>query len=71
LKGKNPESLLSEIQKKIYDLFTSDIELGVSEIKNRIDAPLPTIKKSVARLVEYKLIERLGQGPATRYKKVI
>ena len=71
LKGNNPESLLSEPQKKIYDLFLIDIELGVSEIKNRIDVPLPTIKKSVARLLEHKLIERLGQGRATRYKKVV
>ena len=70
LKGNNPESLLSEIQKKIYDLFVADVELGVSGIKNRINVPLPTIKKSVARLVERGLIERLGQGRAARYKRV-
>ena len=69
LKGNNPESLLSDTQKKIYDLFVVDIELGVSKIKSKINAPLPTIKKTVSRLVEYGLIEKLGQGPATRYKR--
>lgn len=67
LGGNDPKSLLSETQKKIYDLFSDDIELGVSAIKNKIDIPLPTIKKSTARLAEYGLIEKLGQGPATRY----
>jgi len=69
LSGNNLESLLSEIQKKIYDLFSDNDELSVSEIKNKIGAPLPTIKKAVARLLEHKLIEKFGQGPATRYKK--
>lgn len=68
LKGKDPESLLSDTQKKIYDLFTDNIELRVSEIKKKTDIPLPTIKQSVARLTKYGLIEKLGQGPATRYR---
>jgi len=70
LNENNPEGLLSEIQKKIYDLFADYAELSVSEIKNKIDIPLPTIKKTVARLLEYRLVEKLGQGPATRYKKI-
>ena len=70
LKGKDPESLLSETQKKIYDLFTNNIELKVSEIKNKTKIPLPTIKASMARLVKYGLIEKIGQGPATRYRLI-
>jgi len=70
LKGKNPESLLSDTQKKVYDLFNDNIELRVSEIKNKTNIPLPTIKQSVARLTKYGLIEKLGQGPATRYRKI-
>jgi len=68
LKGKDPESLLSDTQKRIYDLFTDSIELKVSEIKKKTGVPLPTIKQSVARLTKYGLIEKLGQGPATRYR---
>ena len=70
LKGKDPESLLSDTQKKIYDLFTNNIELKVSEIKKKTEIPLPTIKASVARLTKHGLIEKLGQGPATRYRFV-
>ena len=68
LEGNKPESLLSGAQRKIYDLFVVDVELKVSEIKNRINIPLPTIKQSVARLTEYGLLEKLGQGSATRYR---
>lgn len=69
LKGNNPENLLSETQRKILNLFVSEIKLSVSEIKEKNGLPLPTIKKTVARLAEYGLVEKLGQGPATRYKK--
>lgn len=70
LRGKDPESLLSDAQKKIYDLFVDRIELKVSEIKKRTGVPLPTVKQSVARLTKYGLIKKLGQGPATRYRKI-
>ncbi|HAS00121.1 MAG: Filamentation induced by cAMP protein Fic [Candidatus Moranbacteria bacterium GW2011_GWC2_37_73] len=72
LKGNDPESLLSEVQKKIFDLFGNvEVELGVAEIKkNLADIPLPTIKKSVARLLEHGLIRRIGMGRATRYRMV-
>lgn len=69
LEGNSSESLLSEIQKKIFELFIEDGELSVSEIHKKSGVPLPTVKKSVARLLEYKLVEKMGQGPATRYKK--
>lgn len=72
LKGNDPLSLLSEVQKKIYDLFGSvDDELAVAEIKKHLgDVPLPTIKKSVARLINYHLIKRIGMGRATRYRVI-
>ncbi len=44
LDGNNTESLLSQIQRDIYDLFIKNNELSVSKIKNKIDMPLPTIK---------------------------
>ncbi len=69
LKGNNPENLLSETQRKIFNLFVSGIELSVSQIKEKSGLPLPTIKKTVARLAEYGLVEKFGQGPATKYKK--
>jgi len=69
LQGSNPESLLSETQKKIFELFVLGMPMNVSEIKAKSGLPLPTIKKTVARLAQYGLIVKFGQGPATKYKK--
>ena len=69
LKGKENIKLLSEAQEKIYDLFTNGIELKVSEIQKKTKIPLPTVKQSVSRLVKLNLIEKIGQGSATRYRK--
>jgi len=68
-----PEKLLSEKQSQIYELFKDGKEIGVAEIdksfKNKI--PKATIKQSLSRLVVLKLLNRIGQGRGTRYKKVI
>ncbi len=69
LAGNNPEDLLSPIQKKVYESFIDNVEQRVSDVKKMVDVPLPTIKQAVARLVGYGLIEKFGQGPATRYRK--
>ena len=70
LEGKENRKLLSEAQEKIYNLFADDIELKVSEIQKKTKIPLPTVKQAVSKLVEYKMIEKIGQGPATRYRKI-
>lgn len=69
LKGNDPIKLLSEIQKNIYDNFIYDGEFSVSEIQRVTGISLSTVKQALSRLVEHGLIERLGQGRATRYKK--
>lgn len=69
LAGNKNEKLLSELQKKIYDIFKVGRELKVSEIHQKTKIALPTVKQSVAKLTELKLIEKIGQGRATRYIK--
>lgn len=66
-----PEKLLSEKQLSVYQLFESD-ELSASEISKRLKGsiPMPTIKQALSRLVGLKLIERIGMGRGTRYKKI-
>lgn len=71
LEGNDPVKLLSEIQKQVYYQFISDGELSVSEIRQATNISLGTVKQAVARLLERNLIERLGQGRATRYNKKI
>ncbi|MFH0923610.1 MAG: Fic family protein [Candidatus Falkowbacteria bacterium] len=70
LKGKENRKLLSGAQEKIYNLFADNIELKVSEIHKKTKIPLPTVKQSVSKLAEYKMLEKNGQGPATRYRKI-
>lgn len=71
LNGKESRKLLSQTQEKIYDLFADNMELKVSEIQMKTKIPLPTVKQSVSKLVEYKMLEKNGQGPATRYRKLV
>ncbi len=68
LEGKENRKLLSGAQEKVYDLFVGGIELKVSEIQKKTKIPMPTVKQSVSRLTEYKLVEKIGQGSATRYR---
>jgi len=69
IEKNDPEKLLSEIQKQIYELFISDKELSVSEIQKITNISISTVKQALSRLVEHRLIERIGQGRSTRYKK--
>ena len=70
LEGKENRKLLSKAQEKIYDLFVDGLELKVSEIQKKTKIPMPTVKQSVSRLTEYKMIEKIGQGSATRYRGI-
>lgn len=66
-----PEKLLSEKQQQIYQLFAEGEVLSVSKIVSILNNVIPkaTVKKSLSRLVELKLLERIGQARSTRYKK--
>ena len=70
LEGKENRKLLSKAQEKVYDLFVDGLELKVSEIYKKTKIPMPTVKQAVSKLVEYKLIEKIGQGSATRYGRI-
>ena len=66
-----PEKLLSEKQLAVYQLFQLET-LSVSEIEKMLDKTIPliTIKQALSRLVSLKLLERMGMGRGTRYKKI-
>lgn len=71
MESDRPERLLSEKQTEIYRLFDNGEKLGVAEIVALLEGRIPqaTIKKSLSRLVQAKLLERIGQARSTRYKK--
>lgn len=70
--SEKPEKLLSEKQRIIYNLFDSGIELSVSGVNSKLKSRISkaTIKQALSRLVELKLLERIGQGRGTRYQKL-
>lgn len=67
-----PEKLLSEKQKEVYQLFTEGKEMGVAEVVALLEGRIEreTIKQALSRLVKLKLMERVGQGRGTRYVKL-
>lgn len=70
--AEQPEKLLSEKQMEVYQLFNMENILNVSEIDKKLKRKIPqvTIKQALSRLVELKLLERIGLGRGTRYRKI-
>lgn len=71
LNSDEPEKMLSERQTRVYELFDENSIFAVAEIDSKLKRKIPqvTIKQALSRLVELKLLERMGQGRATRYRK--
>jgi len=72
MQTNDPIKLLSEKQLAIYGLFTSRDALSVSEVRVllKVKTPLASVKQAVFRLVKLNLLERIGEGRGTRYKKL-
>ncbi|MDD4990106.1 MAG: Fic family protein [Candidatus Pacebacteria bacterium] len=72
MKEDQPEKSLSEKQALIYHLFEGEKELAVSNINGLLENKVSqaTIKQALSRLVVLKLLDRIGQGRSTRYKKL-
>jgi Fic family protein len=71
LDGRDNEKLLSKTQLKVLEEFKKKEELAVSEIHKKTKIVLITVKQIVTRLAELQLIEKLGQGRATRYRVIV
>jgi len=65
-----PEQELSEKQILVLRLFDDNKTLSPKDISAILkEIPLPTIKQALGRLVKLGLINRIGLGRATRYRK--
>jgi len=53
-------------------VFFDDKELSVGDVYSLLDNKTPkvTIKQAISRLLKLKLVEKIGQGRATRYRKI-
>jgi len=72
MEAEDPEKLLSEKQLEIYHLFDTNDTLSVAEIDKQLKGNIPqaTIKQALSRLLALKLLERIGLGRSTRYRKL-
>lgn len=73
MESDRPEKLLSEKQIQVYQLFEDRGELGVAKVSKLLhsEIPLATIKQALSRLVNLKLLERIGQARSTRYRRLV
>lgn len=70
--AEHPEKILSEKQIQVFKLFEHEKELGVKDLDVLLKSSMAkiTIKLALSRLVDLRLLERIGQGRSTRYKKI-
>lgn len=70
MEDEKSEKLLSENQRRVLALFDKYENLSVSEIDGLLkkEIPLSTLKQLLARLSSLGLIEKIGQGRATKYR---
>lgn len=71
MENEKSEKLLSDNQRTVLALFDEHESLSVSEIDILLqkEIPVPTLKQLLAKLSSLKLIEKIGQGRATKYIK--
>ena len=73
MENEKSEKLLSDNQRTVLGLFDEHVSLSVSEIDSLLqkEIPVPTLKQLLAKLSSLGLIDKIGQGRATRYQKAI
>jgi DNA-binding MarR family transcriptional regulator len=64
---KTENETTSQRERSILFLIENRPGCGSGEISSRLNIPLPTVKKTLAELVEKKLLNREGIGRATAY----
>ncbi len=70
LSKENVEKLLSPLQKKVWQYMQIVDEASPKQISKNTEVYRPTINQVLTKLIELNLIERIGEGSATRYRKV-
>ncbi|MBI4668849.1 MAG: Fic family protein [Elusimicrobia bacterium] len=69
LEAKPAQALLSKNQTKALALFDRRDEISTGVAARELKIPYPTARQVFGRLLELKLVERIGLGRASRYRK--
>lgn len=70
LSGEAIEKLLSPNQLRVWQYVQTVDVATIQDITETTGVARPTVRQAVERLLALKRIERIGQGRATRYKKL-
>jgi len=70
LSNANIERTLSPKQLLVWRFVLSVEEATIRDTADATSVARPTVKQVFERLLELKLVERLGQGRSTRYRKL-
>ncbi len=70
LESAPTDSLLSSNQQRALALFERVDEISTKLVADRLKIPAVTAKQILNRLLELKLIQRLGVGRTTRYRRI-
>ncbi|MDE2311812.1 MAG: Fic family protein [Patescibacteria group bacterium] len=70
LNKQDIEKLLSPKQLLVWEYLQKVKEATPQEISKKAKVARPTVNQVLDKLLKYKKIERIGQGSATRYKKL-
>jgi len=66
----NVETFLSPQQLVVWNYMEKVVQTSPREISRETGVPRPTINQVLNKLLELKMIERIGQGSTTQYRKV-
>ena len=69
LSQEQVESILSPSQQKVWDYISNADAVSPGQIAKDTKIPRPTINQITNKLISLKMIERLGLGSATMYRK--
>lgn len=70
LSKENIEKLLSEKQLIVWEYLQKAGEANTGELIKKTKIPRATVKQALDRLLQFKKIERVGQGRSTSYRKL-
>ncbi len=62
---------LSQAQQKVWEVFVDDQPIAPKLIISRTGVPRGTLAQAIEKLLQLKMIERIGLGAATRYRKLL
>lgn len=69
--AENIENLLSPKQLAVWEYLQTVEEATPQEISEKADVARPTVNQVLTKLLELKKIERIGEGAAIRYRKLV